>query len=190
MVTYTPFPLPYLISQTFILNLSAPFIPQFFGNQVSQILPFTDVVIGNEAEAESWATASNYPDAVKYLPGIAKAIALLPKKNPARPRVVVFTQGAQSTVLVTAEKPDSPQIFPVHALTDDQIVHTNGAGDAFAGGFMGALVAGKNLEEAVEAGHKLGGMCVQQVTLLVKVYLHGQNKTLIDRSGLCLRCQT
>jgi len=148
--------------KTFILNLSAPFIPQFFGNQVSQILPFTDVVVGNEAEAEAWAAANGYPD-VKDLPGIAKAIALLPKENAARPRVVVFTQGAQSTVLVTAEKPDSPQIFPVHALTDDQIVDTNGAGDAFAGGFIGALVAGKNLEEAVEAGHKLGGMCVQQV---------------------------
>ncbi|EDR15993.1 uncharacterized protein LACBIDRAFT_192435 [Laccaria bicolor S238N-H82] len=148
--------------KTFILNLSAPFIAQFFGSQVSQILPFTDVVIGNEAEAESWAAANNYPD-VKDLTGIAKAIALLPKKNPARSRVVVFTQGAQSTVLVTADKPDSPQIFPVHALTDDQIVDTNGAGDAFAGGFIGALVAGKKLEEAVEAGHKMGGMCVQQV---------------------------
>ena len=170
LVTYTPSPLTFLISQTFILNLSAPFIPQFFGNQVSQILPFTDVVIGNEAEAESWATANGYPN-VKDLPGIAKAIAILPKNNPARPRVVVFTQGAQSTVLVTSEKPDSPQIFPVHALTDDQIIDTNGAGDAFAGGFIGALVAGKNLEEAVEAGHKLGGMCVQQVSNLTVYHI-------------------
>lgn len=51
----------------------------------------------------------------------------------------------------------------VHALTDAEIVDTNGAGDAFAGGFLGAYVAGKDLDECVEVGHKLGSMCVQQV---------------------------
>ena len=35
-------------------------------------------------------------------------------------------------------------------------------GDAFAGAFTAALIAGKSLEEAVEAGHKLGQICVGQ----------------------------
>lgn len=48
-------------------------------------------------------------------------------------------------------------------MKDDEIVDTNGAGDAFAGGFLGAYVAGKSIEEAVLVGHKLGGMCVKQV---------------------------
>lgn len=55
------------------------------------------------------------------------------------------------------------QVFPVTALKDEEIVDTNGAGDAFAGGFLGAYVAGKSLEECVLVGHKLGGMCVGQV---------------------------
>lgn len=33
----------------------------------------------------------------------------------------------------------------------------------FAGGYLGAIVAGKSVDEAVEAGHKLGAMCVGQV---------------------------
>ena len=146
------------------MNLSAPFIAQFFGSQLQQVLPHTDVVIGNEAEAEAWGAANGLSDP-KDLAAVAKAIASGPKTNAARPRTVVFTQGAESTVVVTADKPDEPKWFKVHALTDDQIVDTNGAGDAFAGGFIGALVAGKTVDEAVEVGHKMGSMCVQLVCI-------------------------
>ncbi|KAG5643551.1 hypothetical protein DXG03_000692 [Asterophora parasitica] len=148
--------------KTFAINLSAPFIPQFFKAQLQSVLPFSDVVIGNEAEAEAYASAIGLPD-VKDLAAIAKEIAISPKTNASRPRVVVFTQGAESTILVTSTEPDSPKVFAVKALKDEEIVDTNGAGDAFAGGFLGALVAGKSLEECVETGHILGSMCVGQV---------------------------
>lgn len=147
--------------KTFVLNISAPFIAQFFGPQLSRILPYTDVVIGNEAEAEAWASANGLAD-VKDLAAIAKAIALLPKANASRPRTVVFTHGAESTVVLSADKAEAT-VYPVHALTDAEIIDTNGAGDAFAGGFLGGLVAGKPLEEAVLAGHALARACVQQV---------------------------
>ncbi|CAK5283222.1 unnamed protein product [Mycena citricolor] len=149
-------------SKIFAINFSAPFIPQFFGAALQQILPFCDLVIGNESEAETWASANGLADP-KDLPAVAKAIALLPKSNPSRPRTVVITQGADSTILVSSATPDSPKIYPVTKLADAEIVDTNGAGDAFAGGFLGALVAGKSIDECVEAGHKLGSMCVQQV---------------------------
>ncbi|KAF4611957.1 hypothetical protein D9613_004301 [Agrocybe pediades] len=152
----------FLTHGTFVLNISAPFIAQFFGAQLKEILPYTDIVIGNEAEAEAYATANGLPDP-KDLPAIAKSIAQLPKENSKRGRIVVFTQGAEHTVLVTADKPDEPKIFPVNALEDNHIVDTNGAGDAFAGGFLGAIVAGKDLDAAVLAGHALARACVQQV---------------------------
>ncbi|KAK7464379.1 adenosine kinase [Stygiomarasmius scandens] len=148
--------------KVFALNFSAPFIPQFFGQQLGQVLSHTDIVIANESEAEAWATANGHASPTD-LPAVAKAIAMLPKSNSSRPRIVVITHGAESTVVVNGTEPESPKIHPVHALTDDQIVDTNGAGDAFAGGFMGAWVAGKSLDECVEAGHKMGAMCVQQV---------------------------
>ncbi|KAF7302893.1 hypothetical protein MKEN_01251600 [Mycena kentingensis (nom. inval.)] len=148
-------------SKVFAINFSAPFIPQFFGAQLQQIMPFVDILIGNEAEAEAWASANGLPDP-KDIPAIAKAIAALPKSNASRPRVVVITQGALSTVLVSSAEPEEVKTYAVHELKDE-IVDTNGAGDAFAGGFLGAYVAGKTLDECVEAGHKMGSMCVQLV---------------------------
>jgi adenosine kinase len=63
--------------------------------------------------------------------------------------------------VVTATEPDAPKIYPVNKL--DTIVDTNGAGDAFAGGYLGAHILGKSLEESILAGHKLAAVCVQQV---------------------------
>ncbi|KII94226.1 hypothetical protein PLICRDRAFT_171891 [Plicaturopsis crispa FD-325 SS-3] len=148
--------------KVFALNLSAPFIPQFFGAQLQQVLPYTDIVIGNEAEAESWASATGLPD-TKSLPAIAKALAATPKSNASRPRIVIFTQGPLSTFVVSSADVDIVKEFKVNPLSDDQIVDTNGAGDAFAGGFLGAYVAGKSLDESVEVGHKLGAMTVGQI---------------------------
>jgi len=145
----------------FVLNLSAPFIPQFFGVQLQQIIPYTDIIICNETEAEAWATATGLSQ--KDLSSIAKTLATQPKANPSRPRIVVITHGAESTTVVSAKDAEDAKIYPVHALTDTEIVDTNGAGDAFAGGFIGAYVTGKSLDECVEAGHKMGSMSVQLV---------------------------
>ena len=39
-----------LSNKTYCLNLSAPFLCQFFKDQMSSVLPFTDIVFGNETE--------------------------------------------------------------------------------------------------------------------------------------------
>lgn len=41
--------------KTVVLNLSAPFIPQFFKVQLEEVLPHVDVLIGNESEAAAYA---------------------------------------------------------------------------------------------------------------------------------------
>lgn len=160
--------------QVFAINLSAPFIPQFFKVQLEQVLPYCDFVIGNESEAAAWAGAVGLPNK-DDIPAIAKSIATLPKSNASRSRTVIITQGAKSTVVVAATDADSPKVFSVNPLQDEQIVDTNGAGDAFAGGFLGALVSGKSVDEAVLAGHKLGAMCVQLVRMLIIVLLYGSS---------------
>jgi len=148
--------------KVFATNLSAPFIPQFFKAQLDRLLPYCDIVIGNESEAEAYASANGLPSTTD-LPAIAKSIASLPKVNASRPRIVVLTHGAESTVLVSSADVENPKVYPVAKLSEDQIVDTNGAGDAFAGGFLGALILGKSNDEAMEVGHRLGAMCVGQV---------------------------
>lgn len=103
---------------------------------------------------------------------VATALAALPKSNTSRPRLIVITQGADSTLVASSTpstsagnvKPSdaNPKTYPVPKLSDDQIVDTNGAGDMFAGGFLGTLAQGKDLDRAIEVGHKLGQMCVGQ----------------------------
>ncbi|KIY50499.1 adenosine kinase [Fistulina hepatica ATCC 64428] len=146
----------------FALNLSAPFIPQFFGAQLQQVLPYCDIIIANEAEAEAWASANGHPEPTN-LPAVAKALATLPKQNAARPRTVVLTHGSEATVVVVSTTPDAPKIYPVDLVRPEDIEDTNGAGDCFAGGFLGGLVAGKSLDECVAAGHKLAAMSLGQV---------------------------
>ncbi|KLO20598.1 Ribokinase-like protein [Schizopora paradoxa] len=146
--------------KVFVLNLSAPFIPQFFKTQLDQLIPYCDYIIGNDSEAKAWAEASGQPDK-DDIPAIARAIALSTKSNSSRPRTVIITQGAESTVAVTAGENTTPKVYPVQALSDSEIVDTNGAGDAFAGGLLAALVSEKSLDDAVEIGHKMGSMSVQ-----------------------------
>lgn len=94
---------------------------------------------------------------------IATQIANLDKINASRPRTVVITNGAEATIVASSAPGSKAKVYPVAKLSVEEIVDTNGAGDCFAGGFVGALVLGKSLDEAIEVGHKLGAMCVGQV---------------------------
>jgi len=107
----------------FSLNLSAPFIAQFFKVQLEQIFPYADIVIGNESEAEAYASAIGLTEAEKTnLPLIAKRIAASPKNNASRPRVVVLTHGPKETVLVSSDDIDNPKIFKVEPLAKEEHV--------------------------------------------------------------------
>ena len=44
--------------KTVVLNLSAPFIPQFFKVQLDELLPHVDILIGNESEAAALGEAA------------------------------------------------------------------------------------------------------------------------------------
>ncbi|KIJ13768.1 hypothetical protein PAXINDRAFT_170090 [Paxillus involutus ATCC 200175] len=148
-------------SKVFALNLSAPFIPQFFSTQLKEVLPYCDIIIGNESEAQQYAATVMYVKTTDLVV-IAKGIAAYRKEN-SRPRIVIITHGPESTILVSSEDPDNAKVYGVEPIPSEEIVDTNGAGDAFAGGFLGAYVAGKSIDECVEVGHKMGAMCVQLV---------------------------
>lgn len=143
--------------QAFSLNLSAPFIPQFFKAQLDSVLPYAQLVFGNETEAEAYAESHEL--GTKDLTKIAQAIADFPNET-GKPRHVVITHGAEPTILATSGG-SAPQTIPTPKV--ENIVDTNGAGDAFAGGVLGAVLSGKTIEEAIPIGQKLGGMCIGEV---------------------------
>lgn len=73
---------------------------------------------------------------------------------------MIITQGPSSTIVATS---GATKVHPVSALPASAIVDTNGAGDAFAGGFIGAYAQGKSLDQCIEVGHRMGQMCVGEV---------------------------
>ena len=53
-------------------------------------------------------------------------------------------------------------LFPVTTLPSEKIVDTNGAGDAFVGGFLAQLAQGKSVKEAVNCGIWAATEIIQQ----------------------------
>jgi adenosine kinase len=114
--------------QAFVFGLSAGFIPQFFKDQVAQILPYCDYVFANENEIKTWAETQGH--ATKSISEMAKLLAQMPKKNTKRPRVVTVTQGTDPTIVATSKDGGDAEIqeVPVLAIDSSKIVDTNGAG--------------------------------------------------------------
>lgn len=71
-----------------------------------------------------------------------------------RPRIVVITQGKEDVIIAYTDQSDGKRLekYPVPVLTDTEIVDTNGAGDAFVGGFLAYKLMDKSMKECVEAG--------------------------------------
>jgi len=128
------------------LNLSAFFICQ--AKELVTILPYVDYLFGNESEAIAFAKSRDWK--VTDVASIALQLSQLPKTNVKRKRVVVITQGANPTVVATDNTTSS---FAVPTIDSELIVDTNGAGDAFVGGFLAALILAKPTQYAVQAGH-------------------------------------
>lgn len=145
--------------KTYCLNISAPFICQVppFKKALTDLLPLVDYLFGNENEARAFAASEGWE--TEDLEEIALRISRFPKENGCRGRTVVFTQGHESTIVAVNGKITK---YPVTPVPKEKLVDTNGAGDAFVGGFLSQLVAGKDIAECVRAGHYAGGVIVQQ----------------------------
>ncbi|KAH8821665.1 adenosine kinase [Xylogone sp. PMI_703] len=145
-------------NKVFAFSLSAPFISTFFKDPLDQALPYCDYVIGNETEALAYAESHGWD--TKDLKEIAKRIAALPKENKKRARVAIVTQGTLPTIV--AENGEIKE-YEVHAIDKSLINDTTGAGDAFAGGFVAGLVAGKSLDECIDQGQWLAKLSIQEL---------------------------
>lgn len=143
--------------QLYAMNLSAPFLTQFFKTQMHAVLPYTDFVFGNESEAASFAEANGFAGA--SVPDVALRIAALPKASGARARVVVITQGSDDTIIASG---GAITRVPVPRIEKAAIVDTNGAGDAFVGGFLAYIAKGSSLVDAAHAGHWAAGHVIQR----------------------------
>eukprot|EP00397_Hematodinium_sp_SG-2012_P012526 GEMP01012699.1.p1 GENE.GEMP01012699.1~~GEMP01012699.1.p1 ORF type:complete len:746 (+),score=192.60 GEMP01012699.1:320-2239(+) len=145
-------------NKKYCLNLAAPFIMQVppFKAILTKAMPYVDYLFGNESEALEFAKSENWD--LTDVGEIACRISMLPHAEGKPARIVVITQGILPTVI--ARSGHSTE-YPVIALTNEQVIDTNGAGDAYAGGFLSQLVKGCSIPLCHAAGARSASVIVQ-----------------------------
>lgn len=143
-------------NKLFSMNISAPFICQFFKDNLMEVMPYVDILFGNETEAAAFGKEQGFE--TKDIEEIAKKAQAMPKINKKRPRIVVITQGKDSTILAQSDK---VELYPVLVIDPKDIVDTTGAGDAFVGGFLSELVQEKTLDQCIRAAHYAANVIIR-----------------------------
>ncbi|XP_051154739.1 uncharacterized protein LOC127277561 [Leptopilina boulardi] len=134
-------------NKIFTMNLSAPFLCKLFKKPMRDALPYVDILFGNESECEAFSEANNLN--TSDLIEIGLKISQMEKKNTKRKRIVIITQGAGAVILIKDNKITE---FNVPKISEEKVVDTNGAGDAFVGGFLAQYVQNENLETCIKCG--------------------------------------
>ena len=155
-------------NKTFMLSLSAVFIPAAFKQQVDDALPYVDYLLGNETEFAMYGIVhgkAKGPDPEKdvtreELIDIAKFVANLPKKNEARKRIAIVTCGRDPTI-VAVQGEDKVQEYSVRLIANEDIKDTTGAGDAFAAGLAAGIIEDQPLARSIDMGQWLAREVIQ-----------------------------
>lgn len=134
--------------------------------ELAETLKVMDVLVVNDSEAR---LLTNEPNLIK---SARRIIAMGPK-------AVIIKKGEHGALLVTGETIFSAPAYPLENIYDP-----TGAGDAFAGGFVGWLartddLSPENLKRAVIYGSTLASFCVEKFSvegLRDLAYLHIQDR--------------
>lgn len=140
-----------------MMNLSAPFLCQFFSEPMGKCIPYVDILFANESEAVAFSKQQNF--GTEDIKEIALKAATLEKINKTRERMIVFTQGCDPTVIAFKGKITE---YPIIPIKEEEIVDTNGAGDSFVGGFLSQLIQGKDIAQCVCVGNYAANYIIRQ----------------------------
>jgi sugar/nucleoside kinase (ribokinase family) len=151
--------LPRLLAQARAAGMSVSLDPghdpegRWFGGELEAVLSLVDWFLPSAAEARAMTGAAGAGEAARLL-GAAE-------------RVVVVKAGAEGAWLCQG---GAPRRFPAARAA---VVDTTCAGDCFDAGFLYALLAGRDVEEAVTAGNRLGALAASCLGLPAREALRG-----------------
>ena len=129
----------YIVSDT--MNLWIDLFP----DRLDEVLSRTTIFLINHEEAQQYTGESDISDAAKKL-------------LTAGPEIVVIKLGAEGAFLATENNEVFIPVYPV-----EQVLDPTGAGDSFAGGFMGYLAQtnAPDFIDAVVMGSAMASFCVE-----------------------------
>jgi len=121
-------------------------------NELFKTMKHMDVLIINDSEARLLTQEPNLIKAAKQIIGMG-------------PQAVIIKKGEHGAMLVTSDTIFSAPAFPLENIFDP-----TGAGDSFAGGFIGWLartedLSPDNLKRAVIYGSTLASFCVEKFSV-------------------------
>ncbi|PIN07855.1 putative pfkB family carbohydrate kinase [Handroanthus impetiginosus] len=107
-------------NKVFMMNLSAPFICEFFQDVQDKVIPYIDYVFGNETEARTFSKVHGWETEN------VEEIALNPscQRRLERPKESVITQGSDPVVVAEDGR---VKLLPIIPLPKEKLVDTNGA---------------------------------------------------------------
>lgn len=145
-------------SRLLCINLSALFMTQLFKKEFIQILPYVDILFGNDDEALSFGknVLNIQTNDIKK---IGMHISNMRKINTERKRLVVITRAANSVLYTNGKKMNEMEV-PV--IESSKIIDTSCAGDAFCGGFLSQLVKNESIEKCIDCGIWASGIIIQR----------------------------
>jgi sugar/nucleoside kinase (ribokinase family) len=120
--------------------------------QLAETMKYMDVIIVNDSEAR---LLTNEPNLIKAAKKIIKM----------GPRIIIIKKGEHGAMLVTDQTIFSAPAYPLETIFDP-----TGAGDSFAGGFIGWIartddLSSENLKRAVVYGSTLASFCVEKFSI-------------------------
>ena len=109
------------------MNLSAPFLSEFFTARLLDAMPYVDILFGNDDEAKAFAKNALKLE-TEDVSEIVMAIANMQKVGEKK-RIVIITQGDKPVIYTDGS--NTVKQVNVPKIDSDKIIDTNGAGDAF-----------------------------------------------------------
>mmetsp|Transcript_52880 Transcript_52880/g.113340 ORF Transcript_52880/g.113340 Transcript_52880/m.113340 type:complete len:398 (-) Transcript_52880:57-1250(-) len=153
------------MGNVFCINLSAPYLCRFFYDRILALLPYTDFLFGNEAEYLALAEHRKEEDC-KGIDAVVTWLAKLPRADGdlSKRRHVVSTCGKQPTLVASTWQGYGVKVqrYPVPPVRAGRYVCKSGAGDAFAGGFLYALMNDADVDSCVQMALHAGHAAVQR----------------------------
>ena len=145
-----------------ILTLSEPFIIERFMNEIIEIASLADMIVGNHKAAKKFVGEQTELKIGDLLKKVHQKI----NNRKIKDRILLVTVGNNG---VFCSKFDSRtgneinfQTYPEKVNAKD-IVDSNGAGDAFLGGFISQQMQNKTFENCCEFGNKAAAVVIKNI---------------------------
>lgn len=142
----------------FCFNFSAEYVLEHLSAQVDEMISYASIIIANRTEALAYAKAHSMED--NTLHSIARQIAKNPFSDKINRKRIVIITSDENPITVAVSTDELVHEYLITQIPNDQIVDTNGAGDAFAAGFIYKFANTRCLDSSIKEAIKAASYIV------------------------------